>query len=199
MGLFGIVILSLLALSIVGVIILSGRDKSITGWDWIVQADHRYLKPMPGLRNILKFYFKSRPLEMMGKGRIYRLLGVHLFGKIIPTGGILIRRLTGWKMPAYTLAGFTAKAAKKFRYNTCMYEYVHFTAIIAQLPTFADGFLTDGIVNVFIRYWWNLPVNIYPIMYQRYTRVRIWHLIRRCGDRSTTALRTSPCIEERNQ
>jgi hypothetical protein len=149
------------------------------GWGWVYRAYDRFIRPRSRLRRSLCAYFAPNALERAGSGGIYRLLGVPYFGKIIPTGGVLIRRATGARMAPYTLAGTSIRAARDFRYRTCIFEAAHmpFLLVLVVLSVAriqqgrTDLALEDTIVN--------LAFNVYPIMHHRYTRLRIDRLLAR--------------------
>lgn len=73
------------------------------GYEWLARFDKGFLKKALPLRNLLLQYYRPAFFEKFGYGIIYRFLGVHIFGKYLPTGGIQIRRLTKSKMQSYTL------------------------------------------------------------------------------------------------
>ncbi|UCF69308.1 MAG: hypothetical protein JSV80_08550 [Acidobacteriota bacterium] len=158
------------------------------GWGWLYRAYNRLIEPHDRLRRIVRAYFVPTQLERSGNGKLYRALGVHLFGRVIPTGGILVRRLTGARMRPYTLAGSSLGAARDFFYRACVFEVLHLPFFIALLFLSAHrlsaGRLSDALENAFV----NLLINAYPIMHHRHTRVRILRLLRsrernsRCGE-----------------
>ena len=73
------------------------------GWTWLYRFYDQRIAPHDCLRRPLCVYLSPKAIERAGDGKLYRTLGVHHFGKIIPTGGIVIRRLTGARMAPYTL------------------------------------------------------------------------------------------------
>jgi hypothetical protein len=154
------------------------------GWGWLYQFYDRWIAPHAWLRRPLCAYLNPNPIERAGHGKIYRLLGVQHFGKAIPTGGILIRRLTGLRMAPYTLAGTSLRAARHFRYRTCVFEMAHMpfllTLLALSIYRWAQGdyrlALEDSLVN--------LLVNFYPILHHRYTRLRIDSLLAKADNRA---------------
>lgn len=149
------------------------------GWGWLYRWLER-VAPVGGrLRGVLCRYLNPKPLELWREGRIYRFLGVHLFGSIIPTGGIVVRRLTGARMAPYTLTGTSLAAARAFYYRTCVFEMLHmpfFLTLLAITVVRAsegrwDLAFQDSAVN--------LALNLYPMMHHRRTRGRIVHLLNR--------------------
>jgi hypothetical protein len=154
-----------------------GQWPSGDGWGWLYRIFDRLAPPTGWLRRVVCRYFWPNDWERAGGGGLYRLLGVHWFGRVIPTGGITIRRLTGQKMAAYTLRGPSVGAARDFYYRTCVFEALHlpFLAAMAALTLRQlvlgrlDLALQDTVVN--------LLFNIYPILHHRRTRGRIVDLL----------------------
>ena len=148
------------------------------GWLWLYRIYSKYINPRPRLKAIVRGYLNPTPFESVGNGRIFRLLGVHWFGKIIPTGGLAIRRITHSRMAPYTLAGTSLRAARDFRYRTCVFEFLHMpfflTLIILSAHRLLSGMPGMAAENMVV----NLFLNLYPIMHHRYTRVRIDKLVR---------------------
>lgn len=148
------------------------------GYEWIKRFDKNVLQKVLPVRKMILFYFNPFYFEKYKNGLIYRIIGVHRFGRYLPTGGINIRRWTKRKMQSYTLKGLSLNAAEEFRYKSCFFEFLH-------IPFFA--------VLIWRSLWWyfkhnnidlaiellivNAIINIYPIMHQRYTRIRINRLI----------------------
>ncbi|MFC1555215.1 hypothetical protein ACFL7D_11330 [candidate division KSB1 bacterium] len=117
--------------------------------------------------------------EIRGKGKIYRYLGVHFIGKIIPTGGIFWRRLTGMKMSSFSLGTSSLQGARAYLYKACFFELLHVSAFIFYMVIIIHR-LNIGYTDLAIdNLQQNLIINVYPIMLQRYNRARIFHLLRR--------------------
>jgi len=68
------------------------------GWGWLYRAVDRIAPAGRAMRGALCRYFFPNGMERWRAGRIYRLLGVHWFGSVIPTGGIVVRRVTKARM-----------------------------------------------------------------------------------------------------
>jgi hypothetical protein len=175
---FEAIVLGFMVVGIILIIVFSHRDKAPDGYVWLARMDRDYLSKVNIIRRILLVYYRPFKLEIIGKGMTYKLLGVPVFGKFIPTGGFYIRRFTGWKMSSYTLESPTLKEARLFLYKSCSFESVHLAALLAQIPNFISGFVSGGLDGI-AGFWWNIPGNIYPLMYQRYNRSRMEYLIRR--------------------
>ncbi len=149
------------------------------GWTWLYRAYDRLIAPHDWLRRPLCAYLDPKPFEKAESGKIYRLLGVDRFGKIIPTGGVAIRRLMGVRMAPYTLTGTSLRAARHFRYRTCVFEMAHLpfflTLLALSIYRWAQGDYRMALEDAAI----NLVVNLYPILHHRHTRVRIDSLLAR--------------------
>jgi hypothetical protein len=148
------------------------------GYEWLQRIDDDRFKNWPWLRRLLIKYYIPGRLEFYKDGMIYRFLGVHRFGRYLPTGGIVIRNITKKKMPAYTLKGLNRDALKEFRYKSCLFETLHMPFFIALTWRalwwyFAMGNLRLALELMAV----NAIFNIYPMMHQRYTRIRIARIL----------------------
>ncbi|MDH4043980.1 MAG: hypothetical protein OEY20_04825 [Gemmatimonadota bacterium] len=155
----------------------AGPFPTTDGWHWMYRLFARLAPPNSARRRAVCRYFLPGRLERWGWGRLYRLLGVHLFGAIIPTGGVAVRRLTGARMAPYTLARRTVTSARSFYYRTCVFETLHLPFLLALLGITIDraalGRLDLAAQDMLV----NLALNIYPIMHHRRTRTRIVRLL----------------------
>ena len=151
------------------------------GWGWLYRGFERVAPREGRLRHSVCGYFRPRAWERRSRGRLYRLLGVRGFGRVIPTGGVAVRRLTGWKMAAYTLRGTSLGAARDFYYRTCVFEALHLPFFLAlmglALRQLALGRPSLAIEDTVV----NLVFNVYPIMHHRRTRGRIVDLLEVAG------------------
>lgn len=153
-------------------------------WGGVYTLLNWLAQPGSGLRRLICAHFWPKQLELADNGRVYRRLGVSLFGRIIPTGGIEVRRLTRSKMTPYTLRATTVRAARDFYYRTCIFEALHTPFMLALLVITGhqlaagrhDLALQDMLVN--------LGINIYPMMHHRHTRVRIVRLLQKANHRA---------------
>ncbi len=149
------------------------------GWGWLYRAFERVAPAGGRLRGALCRYLYPNGLEFWRRGRIYRLLGVHKFGSVIPTGGIVVRRVTGARMAPYTLTGTSRGAARAFYYRTCVFELLHLpfflTLVVLAVLRASEGRWDLALENSVL----NLAVNLYPMMHHRRTRLRIVKLLDR--------------------
>ncbi|MHC4816234.1 MAG: glycosyl-4,4'-diaponeurosporenoate acyltransferase CrtO family protein [Planctomycetota bacterium] len=159
----------------------SGPFPYSDGWGWLYHAFERIAPAGRLLRRVLCRYFYPCVIERWRGGLVYKLLGVHMFGALIPTGGIVVRRVTKARMAPYTLVGNSLGAARAFYYRTCVFEALHLpfflTLVALALHRAAIGRPDLALENTAI----NLLVNVYPVMHHRRTRTRISHLLDRSG------------------
>ena len=152
------------------------------GWRWLYAVFCRLAGSSDLLRRALCGYFWPKGFECWAGSRVYKALGVGHFGRLIPTGGVLVRRITKARMAPYTLSGTSIRAARAFYYRTCVFEFLHLPFGLALLglsfyQVFAgrpDLAIEDSVVN--------MAANVYPIMHHRHTRARIVRILSaRCG------------------
>lgn len=149
------------------------------GWGWLYRAFDRIAPAGSAVRRAVCRYFQPNAIERARRGAIFRILGVHLFGAIIPTGGVAVRRITKARMAPYTLAGPSIGAARAFYYRTCVFEALHLPFLLAMvalaLHRLAIGRADLAIENTVV----NVALNVYPILHHRRTRTRILLLLER--------------------
>lgn len=159
--------------------------------NWLIWFDDQWRRRSPRTRNIVAAYFRPTRLERFRNGIIYRMLGIRLVALVIPTGGMLWRRLFHWDGWTFAMGGGSIRRAKDYRYNTCVFEMLHAGALLLMLP---DGIWAiqygyfDGILKFILA---GILMNGYPWMLQRYNRVRIANLLERHA-RSRAARNATP-------
>jgi len=157
----------------------SGKFPSHDGWGWLYRAFDRVAPRGSTLRGIVCGYFWPSAAERWRSGAVFRALGVHIFGAVIPTGGIAIRRTTGARMAPYTLAGTSLRAAREFYYRTCVFESLHLpflvTLVALAIQRLSIGRADLALENTIV----NLIANVYPVLHHRHTRGRITRLLER--------------------
>lgn len=160
------------------------------GWQWLYRAFDS-IAPIEGrLRRRVCRYFWPRRWERAGGGP-YGALGVPWFGRVIPTGGIAVRRLTGLRMAAYTLRGPSIGAARDFFYRTCVFESLHLPFLMALVGLTARQLVLGRLDLALEDLLVNLLFNVYPIMHHRRTRARIVGLLEASAGRASGGA-TSP-------
>ena len=125
------------------------------------------------------FYFKTNRLERWKEGFIYRALGIKYYKYWLPTGGDKINA----KFKSHFIKGGSLNSEavdqrlKNYLENTKVSEAIHlpFAIIMAQTAAteIALGSYNWALIDIAI----NLVVNIYPIMTQRFNRVRIENVL----------------------
>jgi hypothetical protein len=156
-----------------------GRGPTDDGWDWLYGLfDH--LAPRGTLvRRFACGYFSPSRFEAARSGILYRCLGVPQFGRIIPTGGVTVRRVTGARMAPYTLSGTSVRAARAFYYRACVFEALHLPFFLALFGLSIQRSMIGRLDYALQELAINLVVNLYPMMHHRNTRRRIASLLSR--------------------
>jgi len=120
-------------------------------------------------KTILNWYFAPKFFEK--NGTIYRLLGIHIFKRFLPTGGDYILRLSRTRL----IKKGSVEELVHYETEARIFEALHFVmGILMMLPLL--GGLNPFSFSFFVV---NLMVNIYPVMVQRYNRIRILNILSR--------------------
>jgi hypothetical protein len=125
------------------------------------------------LQKVSACYFKPRPIELRNQGKIYECLGVRFFKKWVPTSGEVVTRLRGINRLKITETGSRRKALEIFELQTRKWEWRHLISAIFLFIWAIIGGLYFDIKHFYIPIIINVFVNLYPILVQRYNRVRI--------------------------
>jgi len=127
------------------------------------------------------WYFKPKNFEKSGK--LYEMLGVRQFKKLISTVEKYVRKpLKAKKSSSHTyyLKERTIKGIKKFESGSRITETVHTIAFgaLALLAYSRDP------ENLLSPYEWsgNVFINFYPIILQRYNRARIYNTVEKAKE-----------------
>ncbi len=140
------------------------------------------------LRNsVTDAYFEPKSFESEG---LYRALGVTAFKKIVPTSGDYAAKLIRKINPNYnqilSSPGATREEQlKRYEGWTRVYEAIHVGgfAVIGALQI--DGnILNKGWPSIAAAAFMQTSVNIYPIMLQRYNRLRINRTLERMSKKT---------------
>ena len=154
-----------------------GAPPADDGWAGVYRLVARVARPTSRQRRVLCRYFLPSRIECAAGGRFYRALGVAVFGRFLPTGGVAIRRATGARMAPYTLAKPTRRAARDFYFRACVFEAAHLpfflTLVALSLHRASVGRLDLALEDMAV----NVVINLYPMMHHRHTRVRIVRLL----------------------
>jgi hypothetical protein len=128
-------------------------------------------------------YFRTRSIERWRDGRVYELLGIRLFKRYLPTTGDLVSRLRGRRWVRWA-GDLTERQLADHERRTRSWEGRHIFGGLSMLA------LTWWSVEVKGKGDWlallvgNLLINGYPILLQRYNRVRLQSAMARLERRS---------------
>lgn len=121
-------------------------------------------------------YFKPRKFERWKDGLLYKLLGVHIFKKIVPTCGEYINKLRG----EHPIANAKTKeeGLKNWERNTRGFETVHLAVALGYLGYIGERLISGNrLAYVAGAIIVNVLFNFYPIMLQRYNRAKIYNAL----------------------
>ncbi len=125
-------------------------------------------------------YFTPNRLESEG---LYRALGVKLFKKYTPTSGDLVRRHV-WNKIHFLNASLAhepdrLEALQKFEEGTRSLETIHLGGFALLATLDIEGGDYNSPKRLALDTGIQLAVNVYPIMLQRYNRMRALRAIRK--------------------
>jgi hypothetical protein len=148
------------------------------GWGAVYRLYDSCIRPFPMPRELVRRYFWPSRIERAREGLLFHALGVPRFGRLVPTGGVAVRRATGARMRPYTLAGPSLRAARAFFYRACIFEALHLVPMVLLLALCVRRLLEGRPDLAAEDMLINLVVNVYPILHHRHTRLRILRLLR---------------------
>ena len=120
-----------------------------------------------------KWYLRLRPFEFKGNGAIYARLGARIYKKFVPTSGDLVTRLRGIKRLKIVETGDRREALENYINLTQKWEWRHLiSAIFLQSWALLAG-VSLGMEHFWVSSTINIFVNIFPIIVQRFNRVRL--------------------------
>jgi len=114
-----------------------------------------------------RLLFIPSRFELYRKGLIYRLIGVRIFKFLVPTAGDYFCRKTGYH-PIF-MKGWE-NGLETYRKSTIIFESIHWLFLIAgglQVYFWKSENSVWPVVAL------NILVNFYPIITQRFNRLRI--------------------------
>jgi hypothetical protein len=124
-------------------------------------------------------YFKLRSVEVDGK--IYTALGVRRFRKIVAYGGPMVGLMRRIDRESYDrLKRSTLTNSER---GTRRREKIHWALLLGTIPTAVWAVLQRELWFAVYLLAANIPMNIYPILLQRYTRARLEGIKGRAGGR----------------
>ena len=127
-----------------------------------------------------------RPMEF--EAPLYERLGVRTFKRHLPTGGDRHANYIGWH-PIRDGGVDIQESLTKFDRKTRVAESCHILTL-AFFGVICVGFMTAGEYSVAVLFaLFNLALNVYPIMVQRYNRSRLLRLLDRKREQGVSATR----------
>ena len=120
-------------------------------------------------------YYRLRPFE--ASGEFYARLGVRFFRRFVPLGDYF-SRLARRRIPDFRVVRSPADVARAERFGRFS-ERVHVSALVFLLPPTCWGLVCGqyGFAAQLILF--NGLINLYPVLLQRYTRMRLETLAHR--------------------
>ena len=124
------------------------------------------------MTNLTELYFRPKAWE--GEGTIYKMLGVLVFKKIstklFPKTHARTARPNSYYLWQKTVAGLRAYE-KRTRYS----ETIHLVGIAVPIIGLIIG---NHELPVQLILWFLFGLNIYPILLQRYNRIRLYRVLK---------------------
>ena len=129
------------------------------------------------MKKLKQWYLRLRPFELQGNGAIYARLGVRIYKKFVPTTGDFVTRLRGIKRLKIVETGDRREALENYLNLTLKWEWRHLiSAVFLQSWALLAGTFL-GMEHFWISSTINIFVNFYPIIVQRFNRVRLVRVI----------------------
>lgn len=129
------------------------------------------------------WYFSPRPFERWRDGRAYELIGVHKFKRFLPTSGDLVSRWRGKRWVSW-LGHRTVESLIAHERRTRNWEARHIFGLVSMLALSWWSIEVKGKGSWAALLAANLLINGYPILLQRYNRVRLEAAMTRLAHRS---------------
>ena len=118
-------------------------------------------------------HFRLRRAE--AGGRIYAALGVRRFRSLVTYGDPMVRLMRRIAPESYGQLQYATLAERERR--TRKTERIHSAMLLSSLPTATWAVLADAPWFAAYLLAANIPMNVYPIMLQRYTRARLGRIL----------------------
>jgi Glycosyl-4,4'-diaponeurosporenoate acyltransferase len=120
-------------------------------------------------------YYQIKSFE--SSGRVYERLGIRFFKRFVPNGDYINRRIRHSE-PVYRVI-CDENSIVKFEAGTRLAERCHIVSLLLMLPSAAYALMLGW--NNFALWILlpNIPLHLYPVLLQRYTRARIQKVLNR--------------------
>lgn len=126
------------------------------------------------VRHLPERYYQTRNFEL--SGRLYELLGIHFFKRLVPNGDY-INRINRRSDPGYRVIRNKASLLE-FESSTRLAERCHLVSLLMVLPSTIYAVALGWNQFALLLLLPNILVHLYPVLLQRYTRARIDRLLR---------------------
>ncbi len=127
-------------------------------------------------------WFAPKPFEST---QLYERLGVKTFKKYMPLTGDLMNRYVWSRVLTRFIPEYhDVNILKQVEFFTRVYEGIHLTGGIIGTIILAHFLHADLVKDATVITAWNTLINIYPVMVQRYNRIRLLHAANRMSELS---------------
>jgi Glycosyl-4,4'-diaponeurosporenoate acyltransferase len=130
--------------------------------------------------DLLEFWFRPKRFETE---RLYRGLGALILKRYVPTGGDLVMQWLRRRHPECRLIDSRTESLRRFERWTRIAEAVHLVSFVGftrlALRRLSAGSLSRSAFTVAAVL--NLTLGLWPVVLQRYNRLRIYRAIRTCS------------------
>jgi Glycosyl-4,4'-diaponeurosporenoate acyltransferase len=120
-------------------------------------------------------YFDIKRFE--GDGRVYELLGIRFFKRLVPNG-LYINQLVRRVDPVYRIIR-NKHSMIEFEAQTILAERCHLVSLLLMVPSAIYALMLGWYVFAALIVLPNIPLHVYPVLLQRYTRARIQNALQR--------------------
>jgi glycosyl-4,4'-diaponeurosporenoate acyltransferase len=127
----------------------------------------------------MRSYFEPNRLELWGERSIYELFGVRFFKRYLLPNELLVNRLRGGRAMQGGQDVLKVEL-KRLEWETKRNEVIHLLALLLITCILLVKSPQLSAMEVLLIFAINLYVNVYPIFVQRYNRLRIVRLLRKC-------------------
>lgn len=127
----------------------------------------------------MRSYFEPNRLELRGERSIYELLGVRFFKRYLLPTELLVNRLRGGTAMQGGQDELKVEL-KRLEWETKRNEVIHLLALLLITCILLVKSPQLSAMQILLIFAINLYVNMYPIFVQRYNRLRIVRLLRKC-------------------
>lgn len=132
------------------------------------------------LSGALDVWFRPKGFE---SERLYEQLGALLIKRYVPSGGDLIMHRLRRDHPSWRLVTPRSESLRRYERKTRLNESIHLIAFLG-VTTLATERFVSGSLSAFgltVAMTLNLIVGFWPVVLQRYNRLRLYRALDRCS------------------